>query len=73
MPAQLALLHMNASPAAPHLCPAQLAAAKEAAAAAAAVAQEQLRCIYGMPRMDLSNADTVVQLLSEGCSAALVA
>lgn len=65
MPAQLALLHMNASPAAPRLCPAQLAAAKEAAAASAAVAEEQLRRIYGMPRLDLSSGDTVLQLLGE--------
>lgn len=62
MPAQLALLRMNAG-AAPRLCPAQLAAARQAALASAAAAQEQLRRIYNLPQLDLSNGDTVLQLL----------
>lgn len=62
MPAHLAVLRTNAGPA-PRLCPAQLAAAREAALASAGAAQEQLRRIYNLPQLDLSNGDTVLQLL----------
>lgn len=64
MPSQLAVLHMNASPAAPRLCLPPLLAALEAAQASAALAQEQLQHLYGMPHLDLSSDDTMLQLLS---------
>jgi len=64
-PAALAVLHINAGPSAPRLCAPALAAALTEAESSAALAQEQLQRIYSMGHLDLTNADTLLQLLGE--------
>lgn len=64
-PAVQVLLHINASQAAPRLAAPALHAALEAARGSAEGAQEQLRRVYSMPRLDLGSNDTMMQLLGE--------
>ena len=61
----LALLHANASSAAPRLHAAALRAALHSAHGSAAVVQEQLRRMHNMPQLELASAYTLLQLLSE--------
>ena len=63
MPSHLALLHINASAAAPRLSAPRLAAALVAARGSASLAQEHLRRLYGMPGLELGCEETVLQLL----------
>lgn len=65
MPATLALLRVNASAAAPRLAAPPLLAALAAARGSAALAQEALRELCSMPRLELARDETLLQLLSE--------
>jgi hypothetical protein len=64
-PAALALLHINASRAAPRLSAPALRAHLAAAQGSASLAQDRLREMYRMPQMHAGSNDTQLQLLGE--------